>query len=345
MKRVQVIERLKTFNFQKHEELELEFDPHITTIIGSSDIGKSSIIRNLIWILTNKPNGIAFIKDGTNKTKSLLTIDSKKIIRTRSKSTNTYHIGSTKKEPLEAFGSDVPEVLKSFFNVSTINFQTQYDSPFWFSETAGEVSRQLNNIVSLDIMDKTMANIVKQLNSTQTEIRIHEKKLEELTEELKRLEPIRNMIDDFANVKELERRYQKYSRKHATINELVKRCIIIQKQRENAAELVLDVKNVTIKGKLYVESTDKTKKLQELVDKARELTKQTTRTLPVIDELEEAKNKYEISQNKYEKLELLISKAARAERLLKQTKIEADGLNKELENMLGDTCPLCGAEL
>ena len=53
----------------------------------------------------------------------------------------------------KAIKTDVPEDIDKIFNINSNNIQQQFDNIFWFSETAGEVGRNLNSIVNLDIID------------------------------------------------------------------------------------------------------------------------------------------------------------------------------------------------
>ena len=47
-------------NFQSHEKTALEFCSGINTIVGSSNSGKSAILRALYWVVYNKPGGFGF---------------------------------------------------------------------------------------------------------------------------------------------------------------------------------------------------------------------------------------------------------------------------------------------
>lgn len=155
-----MVERLHIENFQAHRDLDIKLDPHVTTIIGPSDVGKSSIIRAITWLATNKPAGRDFIREGADKAVVTLTIDDIDIVRTRGKSLNEYRRGGN---VYKAFGNDVPPDVSELLNLDSINFQGQHDAPFWFSETAGEVSRQLNDIVDLGIIDRTLAALDSKL--------------------------------------------------------------------------------------------------------------------------------------------------------------------------------------
>ena len=151
-----MIERLKIKNFQCHTSRILDFDIGITTILGPSDIGKSAIVRAIKWVVLNRPNGGTFITDGEKEVDVVLDVDGNRIIRHKSKKDNTYSINS---KLLEVVKTKVPDEISLALRMNEINFQSQHDNPFWLSLTAGEVSRQLNTIVNLEVMDKSLSNL------------------------------------------------------------------------------------------------------------------------------------------------------------------------------------------
>jgi exonuclease SbcC len=148
-----MIGRLRIKNFQKHKSIDVKFDPHVTTIVGPSDSGKSALIRALRWVVFNKPNGTEFIRSGEEKCSVRVEIEGHKITRIRGKE-NTYQLDG---ETYRAFGNDVPGDIQDALSLGDLNFQEQHDSPFWLSESAGQVSRNLNQIVNLGIMDSSLS--------------------------------------------------------------------------------------------------------------------------------------------------------------------------------------------
>lgn len=166
-----MIEKLSIQNFQAHNKTTISFDPAITCIIGPSDSGKSAIIRALRWVCTNQPGGTSFIKHGEKGCSVKLIIGGKTITRKRSANDNIneYALG---KEEYKAFGRGIPDPILKAVNMNSICWQGQHDSPYWFGLTAGEVSRQLNSIVDLGIIDNTLSAIAKVVNKSSTAFEI-----------------------------------------------------------------------------------------------------------------------------------------------------------------------------
>lgn len=171
-----MFESLTIQNFQAHKRIKVEFDPHITTIVGSSDVGKSAIIRALRWVATNAPNGDAFIRHGSKGSTVKLFVDGHVVTRRRSLkgATNEYLLDDNE---YKAFGRTVPEPIEALINMGSTGWQQQHDAPFWFSESPGEVSRQLNAIVNLGIIDETLSGVAKTVNRARTSLEVAETNL------------------------------------------------------------------------------------------------------------------------------------------------------------------------
>ena len=53
-----MIKRIKIENIQSHKETELELSSGINAIVGSSNNGKSAILRAFYWLVYNRPLGV-----------------------------------------------------------------------------------------------------------------------------------------------------------------------------------------------------------------------------------------------------------------------------------------------
>jgi len=73
-----MIKTLSIQNYQSHKDSTLEFDPGVNVIVGSTDSGKTAIIRALRWLIWNRPNGDSFRSTWGGDTK---VTESKKNIR------------------------------------------------------------------------------------------------------------------------------------------------------------------------------------------------------------------------------------------------------------------------
>lgn len=171
-----MLEEIRISNFQAHQKLRVVFGPGITTIVGPSDVGKSAVIRALRWVATNTPGGDSFVRYGSPGAAVWLVVDGKTVARKRKTGgdVNTYHLDSSE---FKAFGRGVPDTISAFLNMPEVCWQGQHDPSFWFGESAGEVSRQLNAIVDLGIIDVALGNAARALTKARARREVTEENL------------------------------------------------------------------------------------------------------------------------------------------------------------------------
>lgn len=143
----------------------MDFHPGVNVIIGSSNSGKTSILRALYWAVYNRPSGLSFVshwnrdKKGNPIKPTRVTVqnDCELLSRIRSQELNGYEIGTEINDQiLEAIGMDVPDDISRAFNLDAVNIQRQMDAPFLLSESSADVARFFNAIIRLDLIDRVL---------------------------------------------------------------------------------------------------------------------------------------------------------------------------------------------
>ena len=186
-----MIRSIHISNFQSHKESHLDFDNGINVIVGSSNDGKTAILRALNWSLNNRPSGLSLLSywDRDKKGDPIkgmscgIVLDDSEIWRVRNSKFNGYTDGVS--NTFEAIKTDVPEEISKLFNMSEVNLQKQFDTPFLLSESAAEVARSFNKIINLDIIDKVLSGAERQRWATNHSIDKDEEDLEQIETELK----------------------------------------------------------------------------------------------------------------------------------------------------------------
>ena len=191
-----MISKLKVDNFQPHRGAALNFVDGVNVIVGSSDSGKSSLTRALVWALTNKPQGFGFRssfagKEDVTSVEVWFHNDTVFLIRSRDENENkyTYDLGKSAGE-LEALRGDVPVEILHLTNMVSYNVQSQHDRYFLLENTSGEVARMLNDLVGLGVIDKTTANIEDITRKAKSKWAQSEERVVELQRELKEFEEL-----------------------------------------------------------------------------------------------------------------------------------------------------------
>lgn len=206
-----MITKLKLRNFQGIEKLELILE-QTNSIVGPTDAGKSSILRGLRWLCLNRPDGLAFLRDGKEFVGVKVEVEDHEITRKKGKS-NEYNLepvhqeksgdrsdhersteeskeihrprdissGLVRKGRFKAFGQEVPKPIQEILNVSQVNFQTQFENPFWIGLSAGQLSKELNGVVDLTLIDSVLGKVSSDLKKAKLTAEIGEEKLKEVS--------------------------------------------------------------------------------------------------------------------------------------------------------------------
>lgn len=176
-----MLKQLTLKEFQAHRRLVVEFSPAVTVLTGSSDAGKSSIIRALRWLATNRPAGDGFIRRGggslQKRTASAsLRIDGHTLKRVRGQGRNLCRLDD---QIFKALGSGVPVPVKRLLNLGSVNFQSQHDPHFLLSLSSGQAALALNEVVNLAAIDRVQSHLASELRKVRAEAEVSRTRLAE----------------------------------------------------------------------------------------------------------------------------------------------------------------------
>lgn len=336
------LKTLQIKNFQCHEKLQIEFDPRITTIIGSSDRGKSAIVRALKWVCQNNPQGEAFIKDGTKGTTVRLFVDDHVITRKRGSGKNLYLLD---KKAFKAFGTDVPDPIKNILNVDDITWALQHDAPFWFSLTAGEVSRQLNSIVDLGIIDKSLAAIGKKVRYIQQSITICKERLTKAKERKEDIDWIVETDLAYTLVEKYQEKHEDLHHEALDLKDLIQSSSESIRVRDRASSQARDIQSV---GKLGQICLSKSKSKVELFTLLKTIKNQKKIIEEGIPNFGKISDSYwicmDVSTNN-ESLKILIQNYKSWSDEIYLRKEHLKRVEEELHEATEGKCPVCGKEM
>lgn len=336
------IDRIQIKGFRTHRRIDVRLDPAITTITGRNFAGKSTIIRALIWVAMNEPLGTSFINWDMKKAAVRVTTEGNKITRTRSKSINSYKLNE--KKPYTTFSKDVPPDIAKIFNVSSINFQGQQDGAFWFCETAGEVSRQLNAIINLDIIDTTLTNIASDARTAQTIINTTTKDLEQAIQRKKDLKYVKKLNKDLLNVESLQRRYLENAGLLLSLNESLKLVAEYKAVNDFQSRVATRGKEVLSKGRKYQKIAVRLEALSKLIETGTQLGIVLTHRPPSLIPLNKLMTVMKKKMDEYNLLKEVIEDIRISMERKTETERELKCLKQKLKKARGKRCPLCGSE-
>lgn len=229
-----MIQSISIRNYLSHKDSELHFHRGLNAITGTSNHGKSVIIRALRWWAENKPGGNAFVSWWGGPTRvEVVTWQGDSIIRKKGKA-NLYYVNGKK---LEAFGADVPQEVRQLLRLSPLNWQHQHDSPFLLSESAGEVGRRLNEIVDLDIVDRALSIVQSDVRDTKRDIETEKIRYAEFKQQVEQLAPIEKLAPLIDSMEKLERQIERRTKQLEQLRKTAATAFELQKAiQANQAE-------------------------------------------------------------------------------------------------------------
>ncbi len=196
-----MIKKIRLKNFVSHKDSELELDPGLNVIAGSTGNGKSVIHEGLEWALLNNFRGLGFRPttypvDKKDSSSVGVIFDNGSVIRERNERTdeenkiNGYRFSNGNKSgKLEALRTDVPKEIFDISRIDEINIQGQEDDRFLLSKhtSPGEVAKKLNEFCGLTIIDEVLDRARSNVDSVNKELVRTQKDLEESEKEVKKL--------------------------------------------------------------------------------------------------------------------------------------------------------------
>ncbi len=327
-----MINSISIKNFRSHKNTFIKFHSGVNAIIGAGDAGKSNIRRALDWVINNNPTGDdMFPLYWKGNPEVTIDIENKLVTRFRSKTENLYTLthANGKKDIFKAFGRNVPQIIKNHLNISSLNMSAQWDIFFLLDRSPADVARHYNELVNLEVIDKTISNIASTLRKERATLKVEQtiktEKIEELKEfdwlpnaekELIALEKLNNYLKKLnsdwselsrliGQLKELEKSNQELSKitKHeSALKELIFQEKSIQACKINHAELatlISNINNLTNKNDQLIDIIQYQDKVNSLIKKANQIeiiTKTENELIGYIDRLkhyQEAKKRYE----------------------------------------------------
>jgi exonuclease SbcC len=336
-----LVSRLKVKNFRRAKKLDISFGP-ITVIRGASAKGKSSMIGALKWLAFNQPSGKRYINWSSKFALARVEAEDNVIVRKRGKLDNYYKINGIK---YEAIGTGVPPAIVRVLNVSPLNFHRQHSTPFWFGETAGEVNRQLNAIVNLEIIDQTSANLAHALREARAEISVVKTRRDNAKVEKNSLKYIIRLDKDLRVVESLFQQKERIAQEALQLQKSLNTLQEHKKEADRQQERASGAGIVLVAGQTYEKTRASRIVLEELAEALRIHKKEMSVTIPDIAPLEKLYEEWNAIRQQRETLSMLFGTAEQYEEVIYQEELTAKTKQKEFDKKMGKKCPLCKSKL
>jgi len=174
-----MIHSISLKNYMSHADTVLELHPGMNAFIGESRAGKSTVIRAVRETLENAVPVRHISRWARSRTKKgemsiagrmEISIATSKgsVTRFRDSKENGYNVNGS---PLLANKTAVPQEVSDTLNlVPDLNFAMQHDPHFFLSWSPPVISRYLNGLCGMEIMDNAIAIAISLRNGTRKEL-------------------------------------------------------------------------------------------------------------------------------------------------------------------------------
>lgn len=309
-----MIKKLTLKNFEVHRKSALEFVPGVNVIAGPSDHGKSSIVRALGLVLLNRPQGLSYVRNTEEDTKTKAVVgamfDDCEISRVRSKSDNYYTLNG---QQLKAMGAAVPDEIAHASRMNELNIQFQFSRKmqhYLLSLSSGEVARYLNALLELDIIDETLKKVTSIASSADLEYKASIKKADELDADIKNMEWLPDALHLLDEADKLESEISAHSELLQRIKKAHASYTRLSKALDNKAAKLLNLQtNFEVVRGLA-------KKIEKLKKEAVSIRKHITSVHKAMKRVEDSKQELMEAEAAYQKLNKTIKRCPSCKRPL-----------------------------
>ena len=357
-----MINKIRLKDFQGHKDSTLNLGKGINVICGSSGTGKSSIIRALNYLFTNKksPNVKYERRPDAKGFEIEVEIDGHTIKRVKGTRANEYHIDD---QVYKDIGVNVPDKVFEVSNIKPIKVGTeefnvqlakQFDPHFLMFLPDSSKVKFLNRLSGAYIVDIALKETNKELLQVEKEKLTCENNITELTTQINNcldiLTPLTNVLE---KVKiEYERLNEAVNRLQA-LKSLKSKYDLFKQQKDKYEQMSAVLAKVNIEG--FDFKIERLKKLIELRDKyetcvdgiTHYTTYETTVSKIDMDKLEQQVNRLGIIKQLKEDYNSL---SKRIETIDKEQKDIEVGISNKVKDVAeffknNPKCPTCNATI
>jgi len=343
-----MIQNIQIKDFQSHKDSQLTLDSGVNVVIGSSDCGKSSIIRAIKWVAQNRPQGDSF-RNNQLKPKEEVRVDltfkeGPTVSRLKSSKTNSYIIG---KKELKALRSDVPEEVKELTRIKEVNLQSQHPSDQYFllTDSPGQVAKKFNEVVGLEIMDKAMYSINSKVRENNQQLKIYDDEILNKKTELQKLKWVLGAKEKALQIEEIEEDTETQQNKKEQLESLLLLITEVQnnlKKYNGVNQAIKKIKNLIIQEEQIQKLEKKNNTINHLIDFIKNTTEENTKYQYLSQALKEINNliiqekEIQVTKNRRNIIDTVVNCVIKADTQVREYQYIPEAITslKSLQNMV-----------
>lgn len=291
------IKQVKLINFQDHKETTVDFTEGVNLIVGSSDAGKSAILRAINFVFQNDLRGNSFIRVGTTECSvTIVFSDGIEITRVKSTDVNNY-ILKDENEELHVFSkvaSAVPEQIQKYLGNPPLDdkkrpiaYADQMANLFLVDLNSSDLPRTLSELTGIQHLQTAAETLGKNARSYDRSIKERNDKIKKLNDDLvqyqyvdkdyesistiqSELNNLSNTLDDINKARNFIKRNNEISSEAKKINNLsskYKSLANIKPQVEDLSNLLKSIQTAKTHLAFHIKKTKEFKSTKLDLDK------------------------------------------------------------------------------
>ena len=373
------IKQVKLINFQDHKETTVDFTEGVNLIVGSSDAGKSAILRAVNFVFQNDLRGNSFIRVGTTECSvTIVFSDGVEITRVKGTDVNNY-ILKDENEELHVFSkvaSTVPEQIQKYLGNPPLDdkkrpiaYADQMANLFLVDLNSSDLPRTLSELTGIQHLQTAAETLGKNARSYDRSIKERNDKIKKLNDDLvqyqyvdkdydsistiqSELNNLSNTLENINKARNFIKRNNEISSEAKKINNLsskYKSLADIKPQIENLSNLLTSIKTSRIHLSFHIKKTKEFKSTKADLDKYSNLCNEVFKNK--LESVSGLKSNLETAEKYHNQNTTLLSSIEKVKVDLQSEQTNIEDLQSSLDDLIqslkdaGDWCNTCNRPL
>ena len=250
------ITKVRIENFQSHEDTEFELSPGLNVIVGSSENGKSAILRAINFVLHNQPRGDDFVRMDTEETRVHLWFsDGSYVCRIKGgpseRNAVLWRTPEGEEDGRDKIGDHLPaEVVKLLGKPpidewhGPISYADQMAPLFLVSLGPTNLPRAISKLIGIDDFEEAAKRLSSQANEAKKQIKDSTARVARLDEQLKEYQFLDEQLEELDELETLatniEQRFEKINQARSLLDKYAD----VMKQGRAAFKILTKAKQV-----------------------------------------------------------------------------------------------------
>jgi DNA repair exonuclease SbcCD ATPase subunit len=373
------IKQVKLINFQDHKETTVDFTEGVNLIVGSSDAGKSAILRAVNFVFQNDLRGNSFIRVGTTECSvTIVFSDGVEITRVKSTDVNNY-ILKDENEELHVFSkvaSTVPEQIQKYLGNPPLDdkkrpiaYADQMANLFLVDLNSSDLPRTLSELTGIQHLQTAAETLGKNARSFDRSIKERNDKIKKLNDDLvqyqyvdkdyESISTIQSELNNLSNTLEninkarnfikINNEISSEAKKINNLSSKYKSLADIKPQIENLSNLLTSIKTSRINLSFHVKKTKEFKSTKADLDKYSRLCNEVFKNK--LESVSGLKSNLETAEKYHNQNTTLLSSIEKVKVDLQSEQTNIEDLQSSLDDLIqslkdaGDWCNSCNRPL